>query len=198
MNQLNGLVLCGGQSSRMGEDKSILKYHGKAQRYHVYEMLLSFCKQVFISCNAGQAKSMAAGYDIIVDDEKFSGAGPVTGLLSAFQKHPDDGFLVVGCDYPFIEKKNIRCLIDERTGFDDAVCYCRQEYMINEPLFTIYENRSHQKILKNFQEKKFSLRDYLSESNTCMIFPDNLDFLKSVDDIKSYHQAKELLTAKLN
>ncbi|MBK8495728.1 MAG: NTP transferase domain-containing protein [Chitinophagaceae bacterium] len=40
-----GLVLCGGNSSRMGTDKSMLQYYDKPQRYHVYDMLLPFVKR---------------------------------------------------------------------------------------------------------------------------------------------------------
>ena len=89
-------------------------------------------------------------------------------------------------------------ILKQRTGLDDAVCYGHHETMMNEPLITIYESSSFRKILKNFNEKKYSLRLFLHEANTCMIFPDNFDFLKNVNDIKTYQKAKELLTAKLN
>lgn len=195
---LYGLILCGGQSSRMGEDKSLLNYHGKPQRYHLVNLLESFCEKVFISCSKQQAESILYPYQQVVDAEKYLGTGPMAALLSAFEQYPDAAFLVVGCDYPFIDKKHFQYLVDERTGLDDAVCYCHQESMMAEPLITIYENSSYKKILSNFEEKKHSLREYLNEANTCMIFPENFEFLKSVDDIKTYRITKELLTAKLN
>ena len=195
---LYGLILCGGQSSRMGEDKSLLNYHGKPQRYHLYDLLQPFCDQVFISCSKQQAESIPQDYHLIVDDEKYSGTGPMAALLSGFDQFPDAAFLVVGCDYPFIDKKHFQYITDERTGLDDAVCYCHQETMINEPLITVYENTSYKKICCKFKEKNHSLRSFLNEANTCMIFPENFDFLKSVDDIKTYRITKELLTAKLN
>ena len=198
MTALYGLILCGGQSSRMGEDKSLLNYHGKQQRYHLADMLQPFCEKVFISCNKQQAEHVSPRYNLVVDNEKYSGIGPMAALLSAFEKFPDHAFLAAGCDYPFLEKKHVQYLTDERTGLDDAVCYGHHETMMNEPLITIYESSSFRKILKNFNEKKYSLRLFLHEANTCMIFPDNFDFLKNVNDIKTYQKAKELLTAKLN
>jgi len=195
---LSGLILCGGQSSRMGEDKSLLNYHGKPQRFHLYEMLQLFCDNVYISCSRQQVQAIPSSYNPIVDAEKYYGIGPMAGLLTAFEKFPDRAFFVIGCDYPFIEKKHFQYLADERTGLDDAVCYCHQETMISEPLITIYERSSYLKIRKCFEEKNYSLRQYLDEANACMIFPENFDFLKSVDDIKTYRQTKELLIAKLN
>jgi len=198
MTALYGLILCGGQSSRMGEDKSLLNYHGKPQRYHLYELLQPYCEKIFISCSNQQVESIPASYNLIVDHEKYSGIGPMAALLSAFEKFPHHAFLAVGCDYPFIEKKHFQYLADERTGLDDAICYCHRETMMNEPLITIYESIAYRKILKNFDEKKYSLRQFLNEANSCMIFPDSFDFLKSVDDIKTYRKTKEFFTAKLN
>ena len=81
---------------------------------------------------------------------------------------------------------------------DDAVCFGHRETMMNEPLITIYEPIAYRKMVKQCNEFNHSLCLFLNDSNTCMIFPDNFDFLKSVNDIQTYHKAKELLTSKLN
>ena len=39
---MNGLVLSGGQSSRMGTDKALIDYHGIPQYAYVYDLLLRF------------------------------------------------------------------------------------------------------------------------------------------------------------
>ena len=198
MKKLSGLVICGGQSSRMGEDKSLINYNGKPQREYLCELLQPFCEDVFISCNKEQATSILPPYKTIVDDDKYAGVGPMAGLLSAFEKYPDAAFLVVGCDYPFLRKKHLHDLVEARIGLDDAVFFSNPETNMEEPLICIYENNSYHKLLKNFREKKYSLRHFLREANTCMIFPGSVEFLQSVDTIESYHTAKELLVAKLN
>src|SRR4051812_45814849 len=72
-----GLVACGGSSSRMGTDKSMLIYNTKPQRYHVYEMLQPFCEKVFISCKKEQSATVADGYDILTDDPVYNNIGPM-------------------------------------------------------------------------------------------------------------------------
>src|SRR6478735_6633462 len=101
MTALYGLVICGGQSTRMGTDKSLLDYYGKAQRYYVHEMLQPFCEKVFLSCNEQQAATITGNYETIADAPAYSDIGPMAGLLSAFGQYPDKAFLVVACDYPF-------------------------------------------------------------------------------------------------
>ena len=93
---LNGLVLAGGKSERMGTDKSLLAYHGRPQREHLYDMLLPVCQKVFVSCNTAQNANM----EIPGIEDRFLGLGPMGGLLSAFQSAPDAAWLTVAGDMP--------------------------------------------------------------------------------------------------
>ncbi len=197
MNPLYGLVLCGGQSSRMGEDKSLLDYYGKPQRYFTYDLLEPLCEKVFISCNYNQSEDIPSGYKFIVDTKKYSDIGPMAALLSAFEKFPAASFFVTGCDYPFLNAKNIRDLINERTEMADAVCYRHPETDFYEPLICIYENNSYEKLLTNFKQKKHSLQQFLHEANTCNVIPSSTNFLTSVNTMEGYKKTKELLSAKL-
>ena len=65
---LNGLVLAGGKSTRMGEDKGILQWYGKEQRYYVADMLATFCEEVFISCRPEQTNAIDKNYKVIEDE----------------------------------------------------------------------------------------------------------------------------------
>ncbi|MCL4693819.1 MAG: NTP transferase domain-containing protein, partial [Candidatus Hydrogenedentes bacterium] len=56
---LYGLVLAGGKSTRMGQDKSALRYYDKPQVAHCLEMLGQFCKRVYVSCRADQEAAFA-------------------------------------------------------------------------------------------------------------------------------------------
>jgi molybdopterin-guanine dinucleotide biosynthesis protein A len=47
--RVNGLVLAGGKSVRMGKAKDLLHWHGKEQRYFAADLLAPFCDEVFIS-----------------------------------------------------------------------------------------------------------------------------------------------------
>src|SRR4051812_47661865 len=51
---LNGLVLAGGKSERMGRDKTRINWHGKEQCYYISDLLKPFCSEVFISCRHEQ------------------------------------------------------------------------------------------------------------------------------------------------
>ncbi len=179
-NDLYGLVICGGESLRMGTDKSLINYHGKPQRYYLNELLQSFCEKVCISCNKSQAKEMEAGYEIIIDAPQYQNTGPMAALLSAYEKYPDKSFLAIGCDYPFIGKTEIQDLIDARDKTSIAVCYQNRE-SITEPLLALYEKEIFQLMKNNFAQQKYSLRYFLDEINAKKIFAKGEDALRSID-----------------
>ena len=78
MSVLHGLVVCGGQSTRMGMDKSQLQYHGVPQREWLYELLQPLCEDVYISCNAEQAAEIGDSYPTITDATIYRNIGPVS------------------------------------------------------------------------------------------------------------------------
>ena len=55
---LNGLVLAGGKSVRMGFDKTLIEWHGKEQRDFMADTLKGICNDVFISCRADQQQEI--------------------------------------------------------------------------------------------------------------------------------------------
>ncbi|MDH4260629.1 MAG: NTP transferase domain-containing protein, partial [Gammaproteobacteria bacterium] len=54
MSALNGLVLAGGYSSRMREDKAALAYRQRPQLEQAFELLAPFVSQAWVSVRADQ------------------------------------------------------------------------------------------------------------------------------------------------
>lgn len=189
MNKLYGLVVCGGQSSRMGTDKSLLEYHGQAQRYYMYDMLQGLCEQVYISCNAEQARSIPDKYATIVDAEKYNNIGPMAALLSAWEHHMDADWLVVGCDYPFVTAKDLQMLIDARQTKAAAMCYYNYVEQMEEPLLAVYTQDIKQYLLQQYHEGKYSLRHLLKDVNATKVLPTSAVIITSIDTPEAYQDA---------
>ena len=111
-NNLIGIIACGGNSHRMGADKSLLVYYDKPQRYYLYDNLRELCNSVYISCNKEQVKQMFSGYQYIIDEPAVNNAGPLTACLSAFKQFPGRDILLIACDYPYLTGDEIRRFID--------------------------------------------------------------------------------------
>jgi molybdopterin-guanine dinucleotide biosynthesis protein A len=189
--EVAGLVLCGGQSVRMKRDKALIEYHNKAQCYHVYEMLEQLCSPVFLSCNNVQKQYLDERYQCIIDNATFNDAGPMTGLLSAFDLHPDHAWLTLGCDYPGISDTNMMALLKAREPGYDAVCYYNTASGFIEPLIAVYEQRCKQALLQAYKEGRRSLRHFLQSMRTKTILAKDLHALKSFDTPDDYLSFKQ-------
>jgi molybdopterin-guanine dinucleotide biosynthesis protein A len=179
MEGLTGLVLCGGISSRMGTDKGLITYHDLPQRYHVYKLLAPFCGKVWIVGNQLQESDIDPAYNFIKDSPNFTGHGPMTALLTAFEKLPHENFIVIGCDYPTLNADDIFCLASNRNEQYDAVSYFDEAENVFEPLLAIYENSIREKLAASFSKGQYSLQQLLAYSTTKKIIA--TEKIKSVD-----------------
>lgn len=134
--ELNGLVLAGGRSTRMGRDKGLIAYHGAPQREVAFNLLRPFCGRVFLSLNAGQAVGADPRFPFLVDETPD--AGPLGGLLTAFGYAPDAAWLTVPCDVPFLTGRTISWLLQHRDPARLATAF-RGADGGPEPLVVVWE-----------------------------------------------------------
>ena len=134
---LYGLVLAGGRSVRMGQDKSAIQWHGREQKYYMADMLAAVCDKVFISCRAEQQGDIAPGYTALPDT--FDGGGPLIAIRSALRALPNVAWLVVACDLPLLDAATLQYLVAARNADGIATTFQSPFDGLPEPLITIWE-----------------------------------------------------------
>ena len=133
---MNGLLLVGGKSSRMGSDKSeLILRDGLSQRERGIKLLESVCGQVFISTSEDTGEG-----HIIAD--AFGSVGPLGAIASAQQAKPDTAWLVLACDLPLLEQEHLQTLVDSRESTLDATFFTSSTDNLPEPLCAIWEPSS--------------------------------------------------------
>jgi molybdopterin-guanine dinucleotide biosynthesis protein A len=179
---LYGLVLAGGISKRMGHDKGLMRYHGKAQRYYLADLLKQQCDRVFISCRPDQYKAITdAGYDALPDDGQAK--EQYGAILSALTAYPDKAWLVAACDLPLVDRGALAYLIKQRDTAVLATAYESPGDGLPEPLLAIWEPRSRSMLL-----------DKLSQGVTCP----RKALIRSTPDIKLVAPQNPLLAMNAN
>jgi len=191
MDDLHGLIVCGGKSSRMGVDKSLLEYYGIPHRYYLFNLLQNFCQSVYLSVNIFQTENLDNSYSFIIDAPEYSNIGPMSALLSAWKKFPQASWLVVGCDYPFVNKEILQSLISQRNK--RATCFHVDKNNINEPLFTIYESSFYPAVIESYHQQNYSLSKLLANENVNTVKLSSGHFLKNVNTMDEFFAVKELL-----
>ena len=141
---VKGLVLAGGKSQRMGENKANLHYHGRSQLEYACQLMTECGISPYISCRK-EADDYPDQYDRVYDT--FEGLGPFGGILSAFRSDPDAAWLVMACDQPLLTSKELQLLLDRRNPSKMATCYHNPETGFPEPLITLWEPRAYSRML---------------------------------------------------
>ncbi len=192
---LNGLVLAGGRSVRMGYDKGAVKWFGKEQRYHVADMLKPLCREVFISCRADQKQQINGNYNVLEDT--FIGLGPFGAILSAFREQPDKAWLVVACDLPLLETETFRSLVGQRNISNMATAFNSPDNEFPEPLITIWEPKSYPVLLSFLAQGYSCPRKVLINSDVNLIQAPNPDALTNVNTPDDLEKVKRTIHQKI-
>jgi molybdopterin-guanine dinucleotide biosynthesis protein A len=193
---LNGLVLAGGKSTRMGFDKGAVNWYGKEQRYYMADLLKKHCDKVYISCrDAEQQKEIDLKYLSMPDT--FTGLGPYGAILSAFRENPDRAWLVIACDLPLVDASVIQYLADNRNTATIATAYQSQQNEFPEPLITIYEPKSYPALLQFLAQGYSCPRKVLINSDITLLQSPKEDALANVNTPDELDRIKRVLHAKV-
>jgi molybdopterin-guanine dinucleotide biosynthesis protein A len=134
---LLGLVLAGGDSTRMGRDKGSLDYRGRPLVVRAWRALDAVCESAYVSVRDAQTTMPAyAGLPLIVD--RGDDRGPVIGLLAAWAEHPSAAWLLLAADMPLVDEDLLGALIGARDGSRPATMFVHPDGT-PEPLCAIYE-----------------------------------------------------------
>ena len=104
-----GIVLAGGKSSRMGQNKALMSYKGKPMLAHMINILRE-CDvyDIFIS-------GYVDGFDCIPDTTPF--CGPVQAICNILQQTEEyNGYVFVPVDMPLLTTEALRILMSHPQG----------------------------------------------------------------------------------
>ncbi len=188
---LYGLVLAGGKSQRMGQDKGLMNYHGKPQRLYLYEKLNAFCEQTFISCRSEQLEELP---NLNLIEDRFVGLSAFGAILSAFQQNPNAAYLVLACDMPLVNSEAIAELVNQRQSKKVATAFLNEATQFPDPLFTIYEPKAYPRLLQFLAQAYACPRKMLINSDIQIIEPSRPEILKNANTPEDFAEIKNYLT----
>ncbi|UAY56698.1 NTP transferase domain-containing protein [Arachidicoccus terrestris] len=188
---LNGLVLAGGKSTRMGQAKDQIKWYDKEQRYHAADLLSGFCKDVFISCRPDQTAGIDRKYKRLPD--RFLNKGPLGGILTALSSDKAFAWLVVACDLPLLNEATLQLLLNNRDRSKTATAFLSPYDGLPEPLITIWEPDSYSVLLESLDRGISCPRKVLINSDIKSVIPVEPDALMNVNTPEEAARAKEFL-----
>jgi molybdopterin-guanine dinucleotide biosynthesis protein A len=150
-----GIILCGGKSLRMGNDKGLLKLEAKTWAQTAIDKISVLKIPVKISVNKEQYSAYAEAFSagqLIVDEPLIPFRGPLQGLLSCHLDFPEEDLFILACDMPLMEPAMLQTLYQscQENPLADAHVFMNDGEP--EPLCGIYTARGLD-IIQEMQKK---------------------------------------------
>ena len=139
ITDLLGVVLCGGESRRMGRDKGLLITDGVPWAIRMGEKLKPWGIPVVYSINKGQYETYSAhlpGRRLVVD--RLGIPGPMEGLLTVHAEYPTCDLLLLACDLQDLDEPTLSGLIESYGEGGQATAYVYRDAEGLQPLCAIY------------------------------------------------------------
>ncbi len=106
--KINGIILSGGKSSRMGEDKALMKIGAKTIIEIIIHKLKPFCETIIISADDVEKYSWLV-YKVVPD--KYKNSGPLAGIYSSLLESNTEKNFIISCDLPLVTSELIKQII---------------------------------------------------------------------------------------
>lgn len=138
--ELFGVVLAGGKSSRLGQDKASLSFQGRTLLDRTLDLASRFCRRTY--CVGRRKEHTAADAGWMLD--RIAGTGPMGGIITALEtlKAP---CLVLACDLPFLTREILALLISQRNRRPPGKCMTTFQHISTgyiQSLVAVYEPES--------------------------------------------------------
>ncbi|NJX14189.1 molybdenum cofactor guanylyltransferase [Tamlana crocina] len=151
-NNITGIILAGGKSSRMGTDKGLLLFNDKPFVQQSIDALSPLVSEIIIVSDRTDYDRF--GFKRIKDEVKD--AGPVSGIHSGLKASTTTFNLVLSCDIPLITTKILRKLIEHADGKSEIIQI--ESNGKSMPLIALYKRDVKDKFQKLLQQDERRLR----------------------------------------
>ena len=179
------IILAGGKSQRMGEEKSLIEIDGKKMILHIFETLkIAGCNDILIQTkqNKRDLKSSLSNLDVMWNYDDSGEGDILSAILSALIFAKSKNWYAVQLmpvDTPFISQELIKGLSNSLVGNLDVVLpssnsKINTKFNSLEPLMACLKVESSIKIIqKKINNKNNSLSKIFSEMN-CLIVDEKI------------------------
>lgn len=181
--QATAIIMAGGRSRRMGQDKAILEIDGTPAIKYVFDQLRSHFDQILVS-SSNIAKHGFDGAEVVVDE--VAGKGPLVGIASALRVSRNDTNFVIACDIPEIDIGLVRRLIRKSRNFDAVIPQTGPSKY--EPLFAVYKKSTLAAIDESIISGEYKILVPLEKCNINYVELPRGEQIKNLNTMNDYLQ----------
>jgi len=168
---MDGVVLAGGKSKRMGRPKPFVELGGRPLIVWVIEALRPACREVFIVADRREPFS-DLGCRVVED--LVPDRGPMGGIYTALSYTGERRAFVAACDTPFLRPRLVRYLASHVEGYEVAVPGLPDGL---HPLQAVYTKDCLPRLYKSLIAGRLSLIDFLGGARVRVVSGREIELL---------------------
>jgi molybdopterin-guanine dinucleotide biosynthesis protein A len=153
ITNISGIILSGGKSSRMGENKAFIEIDGVPIIQRIHDLFKTLFSEILIVTNEVE---LFQDFGARIHRDLIPGQGALGGLYTGIYYASLPHAFCVACDMPFLKSSVIRCLMEKIKDYDVVVP--RTEDGL-QPLHAIYSKNCLVPIRKIMEQKHFKIID---------------------------------------
>ena len=155
----SGIILAGGQSSRMKTNKALIELNKKQMIEHIMATLEGIVDEIIIVTN-DPADYLDFEAQLVTD--LIPKRGPLSGIHAGLKASINQYAFVVACDMPFVSSTLIKFMLAQSTGYDAVVPKIENYY---QPLHAVYSKVCIPHIEKTLLEGSFKVTAFYEDIN---------------------------------
>ena len=178
------IILCGGQSRRMGRDKGSMIINNKPMIKHTLSTLNHQITEAIIVLNDKERIEKYSGfinpqdysYKITIVEDLIKNKGPMPGIMTGLSHITGKYALVLPCDSPYVSEKYIRTIFNEiDTKYQAIVPFHDKtdKLKTSEPLHSVYSENIIPVIEDLIESNTLHIKGLIEQIDTKFILIDN-------------------------
>ncbi len=139
--ETTAIILAGGKSSRMGQDKALLPFGEKTMLEHIVQIAELVCDTALVVVNLkSKTENLELG-DALVCEDLIKNSGPLAGIYTGLCYSHTRANCVLTCDMPLISASLICELMRFWDASSEVICF-ENAAGLPEPFPGIYDRNS--------------------------------------------------------
>ena len=171
------IILAGGKSARMGQDKGLITILEKPMIQHVIDVANNFTKEIIIVANNNKYEEF--GFPVFKDLVKD--CGPMAGIFTGLTNSKTKQNIILTCDSPFISTALIELLLANAEGKDIVYPTLGGKKF---PLTAVYNKSVFDMVKNQLENRKLKVKDLLTLANSLEVKLDS-SFTKDMTNLNT-------------
>ena len=181
--QIPCVILCGGKSSRMGENKALLPFKNTSMIQHQFYQMKEIFQEVFIS-------SKIPLFSLPTIIEKTQVFSPLIGIYQSLQTLPYQRVFFICVDTPFLQRETITKLLNS-PQVAQILYFKTQNH--SHYLTSIWDKSTLIQIKHNLDQKRYAIKSLIQSCHSDFIFHQNETEFNNLNTKADYNNALFLM-----